>query len=180
MSLQITESQYDRLQTALANAQRIAQAQAELEKQDAENRALLLELFNETGASNKDIPGIELAVTTDIKFDDTEALTWALNDANYMQAASILNVRASATGSVLAMVKDDPKRAGFFEVNKTGYKKAAREGLFIGLPITGEVTTQVLRLTKKDLLSGDALRAKFEVVPDPEPEAEQELAGAAD
>lgn len=176
MTCTITVSQFDRLNAALTNAKHIAAEQVRIAKADAETRAELLELFLEIGLDNKSVPGLTTAVTTTVNINEKAAFDWAMQDENYLHAAPIVNVKAAATGSVLALFKDDAKRAGVFELNKTGYKKAVREGMFVGIPFDGIVESISVKLKEEDIQTGPALLGKFNIVTDDEAEGRKGIA----
>lgn len=171
MEYQITASQLADLDALLREEQADAKTEALLKTRKEERRAKLLAIMEDAGFDNKSIPGVLIKTTTDVVINESEILAWAMQDENYMHAAPIVNVKKEAVGGVLVLVKDDPKRNGFFEVDKTGAKRAAREGTYVGFPIVGATEERSVSITLKDVVTGDALAAKFTVVPEIEFEA---------
>jgi hypothetical protein len=167
---QITESQLATLDAIMREELADAELETKLKERKEVRRASLLAVMEAAGFDNKALAGVTIRTTTDVTINEPEVLAWAMQDDNYMHAAPVLSLKKAALGSVLALVKDDPKRVGFFEVDKTGAKRAAREGSYVGFPIVGQTEERVIAITLKDVVIGDALAAKFTVMPDELPE----------
>lgn len=166
----ITETQFKSLDAALREAADIDRMKQELEKRDKANRAELLEVLTSLAVPadqiNKVVPGLSTQVRETVKLDEDAALAWATHPDNFAHAASVLSVRADSVGVVIAAAMQDERLRPIFELNATGAKKAAREGVFVGFPVASitENTLAVIRV--KDIKTGDALREVFEVIPD--------------
>jgi hypothetical protein len=168
---QITELQLDRLNAALNDAKRLAAEKLDLERRDKDNRAALNDIFEEIGLDNKTVPGLSKSVRTSVQIDENAVLAYALDDANFPHAAPLLTVRKDAVGVVIAAAMNDDRLKGVFELDKTGAQKAAREGTHVGLPHGEPQEMAVIALRPQDIVTGEALAAKFTIVPDIEFEA---------
>jgi hypothetical protein len=168
---QINAQQLARLNAALSDALAISAEKEALDKRDKDNRATLTELYREIGLNNKIVPGLSLSVRTAIQIDENAVLAYALDDSNFPHAAPLLKVRKDAVGVVIAAAMNDNRLKGVFELDRTGAEKAAREATHVGLPHGEPVATEVIALKPQDIVTGEALAAKFTVVPEIEMEA---------
>lgn len=163
---QISTSQLDRLSAALNDARRIAADKNDLDRRDKDNRAALNDLYAEIGLDNKIVPGLSLSVRTTIQIDENAVLAYALDDNNFPHAAPLLTVRKDAVGVVIAAAMNDDRLKGVFELDKPGAQKAAREGTHVGLPHGEPVEVPTVVIRPQDIVTGEALAAKFVVVAD--------------
>lgn len=173
MSYQLTASQLATLDAMMREELADAQKEAELKTRKDARRAALQELFDFAGLDNKAVAGVVIQTKTDIVFDEAEALAYALDELNFAHAAPLLAVRKDAVGVVIAAAMNDDRLKGVFELDKTGYKAAARNASHVGLPVTGATEQKIVAITLKNVKTGDELARDFVIVAD---EDESEVA----
>lgn len=173
----ITESEFAALVKLLQETAELEREEARLQQRIDANRAAWLEMTaNVNLISDGDkmpAPGVTIATTTKVNYDPAQAYEWATQDHNFPLAGVLLKVRDEAIPNVIALAMNDPKYRAWFELNKTGFEKAAREGKLIGMPIAGFEYKPKVSVSGKALkTNADELRALYTILPDPEPQSE--------
>jgi len=168
----ITTTQFEHLNALLQERRLIDLEKADLDQRDAGNRTAILNLMDEIGLDNRAVPGVMVKVTTDVQIDESEVLAWALADANFAHAAPVLTVSKNAIGIVIEKAMHDERLKSVFEMDKTGAKKAAREGMYLDMPVAGVQESRSVAITSRSLKTGDELAECFTVVEPVETEDE--------
>lgn len=163
---QITASQLAALDALLREEVADAKVEAELKERKDARRASIEALMAEAGFDNKAVPGVTIQNRSDFLIDETAALAYALEPENFAHSAPLLSVRSDAVGVVIAEAMKNERLLGVFELNKTGYKAAARTGSHINMPIGAPIETRVIAISQKNIKTGDDLAAGFVVVAD--------------
>ena len=170
----LTQTQYYEVQALLAELVEVDRQEKAAADRKAAARARLLEIVEPLAAETPSpLPGVTVAVKRDVKYDTTEALTWALNPANILGAASFLRVRSDMTATMIQLVlQNDLNPAVVFDLDAAGYAAGVREASHVGMPFTAVKDVSELRVSIKALQLGEALAAHVTIVPDEANEAE--------
>ena len=171
MSIQITESLFKALNAAMLEAADIDLIEKQLAARKDDNRKFLLDFMTGLAVTadliNKILPGVSTQNRTIPQLDEAATLSYALHPDNFAHAAPLLSVRSDCVAVVIAAAMQDERLRSIFELNKSGAQAAARNGSHVGLPVIGIDEQTIVAVKVKDLKTGDALRAMFEVVDDP-------------
>lgn len=170
MKPQITLDLFRALDTASRDALEIDAAEKELAKRKDANRAALLQLLGKLKDAgvpddelNKAVPGVILSTKVKVDLDIDAVLAWALQDDNLPAATPVLQVDKKHVGTVIAAALTDPKWRGVLSVDKAGAEAAAREKLFVGMPVNGMEPQRIVSVTAKNLKHGQALAECFTI-----------------
>jgi hypothetical protein len=169
--LTVTESEFEAVDKALrhylvANAEADKAARAK-----DEARANLLKAVQKAAPGVSDpFPGLAVKTEREVIYDEKAALEFLLKEENLGAAADCLKVRKQSRGILVGAAIMTPALRAIFEVDDTGYSKAAREGWFSDMPVAEIREKETLAVTVKSVQFGEPLRRALNIVPDEDSE----------
>lgn len=170
-TLTVTESEFEAVDKALREYITASYEADKAAKRKDEARATLLKAVQAAAPGVSDpFPGLTVKLERDAIYDEKAALAFLLKDENLGAAPDCLKVRKQSRGVLVGAAIATPALRAIFEVDDTGYQKAAKEGWFTDMPITEMREKETLSVSVKSVQFGEALRAKLNIVPDEDAE----------